>query len=368
VDHLPEVLKIIEGAVKSNATQVSSYAELLAAKLEKEGNSRAAKSVRRKLSSAASGSFALANGLQVSMPVDKDSRLSLADETNPLPELNKIVLSNLVSASVEEFIGFVQQADVLENAGVGVSPSMLIYGPPGCGKTLLANYIAAKLALPLLTARCDTLVSSYLGSTAKNIRRLFEHSSSRPCVLFLDEFDALAKARDDRHEVGELKRVVVSLLQNIDSLPSETVIIAATNHHSLLDSAVWRRFAYRLQLDLPGEECRARLFKEFLNGYMTQKNLNPLVSASDGMSGALIRQACESSIRATLIDGKQKVEPNEVLARLAYLQHHDLIDSGNSTEEKIVQLKEKNPKAFTTRVLSQVFGVSIGKVSQVLNA
>src|SRR4029077_10470965 len=108
-------------------------------------------------------------------------------------------------------------------------PSLLIYGPPGCGKTQLARHVAEELHLPLLTARVDTIVSSYLGNTSKNIRSLFEHAMARPCVLFLDEFDAIAKLRDDQHELGELKRVVISLLQNIDALDSSITLIPATD-------------------------------------------------------------------------------------------------------------------------------------------
>src|SRR5438477_8302827 len=120
---------------------------------------------------------------------------------------------------------------------------MLIHGPPGTGKTQTARWITGQLSLPLLTVRCDTLVSSLLGQTSKNLRRVFEHAVQRPCVLFLDEFDALASARGNERDVGELQRVVISLLQNVDALPDNTILIAATNHEQLLDPAVWRRFA-----------------------------------------------------------------------------------------------------------------------------
>jgi len=100
-------------------------------------------------------------------------------------------------------------------------------------------------------ARLDGLISSYLGSTAKNIRALFDFAAKTPCVLFLDEFDAIAKVRSDAQEMGELKRVVNSFLQNLDTLGRQSIVLAATNHETLLDAAVWRRFTYRLALTLP---------------------------------------------------------------------------------------------------------------------
>ncbi|MBV3966614.1 ATP-binding protein, partial [Bacteroides fragilis] len=108
-------------------------------------------------------------------------------------------------------------------AGLNIRKSLLLYGAPGCGKTSIAHYISEKTGLPLVVSRLDAIVSSLLGSTAKNLSRIFSYVNSMPCILLLDEFDALAKARDDNHELGELKRVINSLLQNIDSMSPSTV-------------------------------------------------------------------------------------------------------------------------------------------------
>ena len=174
--------------------------------------------------------------------MDEESRFPLLEKVN-LRELDEpdIVLSDAQTSTVTEFLSVTNSHAQLEAEGLKASVSMLLFGPPGCGKSRLARYIARKLGLDLYIARLDGLISSYLGSTSKNIRALFEFASRTPCVLFLDEFDALAKLRGDTQELGELKRVVNSFIQNLDSLGTQSVVLAATNHHELLDVAVWPR-------------------------------------------------------------------------------------------------------------------------------
>ena len=368
MNYLPEILKIIEAGMTSDPRKVRSYATMLAKKLEKQGDSKSAARVQ-KITDAGVGNKGLSparNG-QGDVPIDRDSRLSLADESYPSRCEVSVQLQPVIEKKIDEFLGFVKASDRLMEAGVGVSPSMLIFGPPGCGKTYLAQHIAAQLELSLLTTRCDTVMSSFFGSTAKNLRRIFDHAASRPCVLFLDEFDALAKARDDQHEVGELKRVVVGLLQNIDTLPPETILLAATNHEKLLDPAVWRRFAYQIQLDNPTEEVRERLVRQYL-GEFCPKSVQSIVRLTDGISGAVIRQICEASIRAAVVVGDSHVTEQRVLGMLAHIQYADVIQSSVSTPEKMRILRKDNPKVFTTRMLGDMFDVSIGKVSKLINS
>ncbi|WP_151723433.1 AAA family ATPase [Acinetobacter junii] len=372
MNHATEVLKIIEGGITGNTTQVTSYASLLADKLEKDGFIRQADNIRKKINNSLASTHSYSTAslksgiISNSLPIDGESRLSLGDETHPILENNLVIFNLYIQNQIDEFLSFIDKSSVLENEGVGIAPSMLIYGPPGCGKTVLANHIAAKLDLPLITARCDSLISSYLGSTSKNLRSLFEHVASRPCVFFLDEFDALAKARDDQHELGELKRVVVSLLQNIDSLPTSTVLLAATNHHELLDPAVWRRFAYRIQIPLPDKLLREELITKFLGKY-SPKNLKNVVEASHGISGAVIKQACQAAIRTAILNGKNIVETDELVFKIVHNQYDEIISKDIPIEEKIKILRELNPKLFTGAKLAKLFDISSGKVSDILN-
>lgn len=367
MQHISEILKIIEGGVRLNSNQVASYAQLLAEKLKKEGYERQASSILKKVNSSSnSEEYSPSSGAKTmgfGMPVDKDSRLSLGDESWPDINNCQVQLAKGVTETVQEFLQFIEKSFLLSEAGVGISPSMLIYGPPGCGKTQLANYVAASLELPLITARCDTIISSFLGSTAKNIRNLFDHAASRPCVLFLDEFDAIAKARDDQQEIGELKRVVVSLLQNIDSLPDDTIIIAATNHESLLDPAIWRRFDYKIKVGEPDDEARLRLFEQFLSVY-APKNLKLAASISQGLSGSIIEQVCKASIREALVADQRKVNLDSLILRIIKELYGETLALPISNEEKAIILRDKNKKLFTMSRLSSLLGMSIGKISK----
>ena len=161
---------------------------------------------------------------------------------------------------------------VLDQLGPAVNSghSLFVYGPPGNGKTTLAEGIAESLAVPLIVPRYELLIGSYLGETAARLARVVEYARSRACVLFFDEFDTLGKERGDQHETGEIKRVVSSLLLQMDSLPSYVVLIAATNHAELLDRAAWRRFQLRLELAAPTKAQRV----EWLTRFATSRGIN----------------------------------------------------------------------------------------------
>jgi len=163
----------------------------------------------------------------------------------------------------------------------------VLYGAPGVGKTMLARYIGRRLSLPVVEARLDGLVSSFLGTTARNIGALFEFADRYRCILFLDEFDAVAKARDDAQEVGEIKRVVNTLLQCLDARGRRGFTLAATNHEHLLDTAVWRRFDGRIEISVPDDTARNALIDRFLAPVkLTDPERKMLVWLTEGMSGA----------------------------------------------------------------------------------
>ena len=172
-------------------------------------------------------------------------------EIAPKRTLGDLTLPETSRLAIEQLIEEQTRASLLRSHSIEPRHKILLIGPPGNGKTSLAEAIAESLSLPLFVVRYESMIGSFLGETASRLKRVFDYVRTTPCVLFFDEFDALGKERGDQHETGEIKRVVTSLLMQIDDLPSYVVVVTATNHPELLDKAVWRRFQLRLKLPAP---------------------------------------------------------------------------------------------------------------------
>jgi SpoVK/Ycf46/Vps4 family AAA+-type ATPase len=175
-------------------------------------------------------------------------------EITPRRTIGELVLSPSIRQAVDELVQEHHRSDLLRSYNLQPRNRLLLTGSPGNGKTSLAEALATALMVPFVIARYDGLITSYLGETATRLRRLFEFAHTRRCVLFFDEFDTLGKERGDIHETGEIKRVVSSLLLQIDDLPPHVVVVCATNHPELLDRAVWRRFQLKLELAPPDRQ------------------------------------------------------------------------------------------------------------------
>jgi len=181
----------------------------------------------------------------------QEAGAGLLHEREPERRLTDLVLTATVRRALNELVEEHHRRDLLRSHGVEPRHRVMLVGPPGGGKTSLAEAIATELAIPLLLVRYEGVIGSFLGETAARMDSLFAAVRVRPCVLFFDEFDVVAKERGDTHETGEIKRVVSSLLLQVDRLPSHVVVVAATNHPELLDRAVWRRMQLRLALPAP---------------------------------------------------------------------------------------------------------------------
>lgn len=358
-----ELFRIVNGALRLDIDKVRNYTAFLADKLEKDGDVSSAQRLRKMLEEndhqLRPAGAALANAL----PVDADSRFPLIERLK-LPSEPPVMLSLDQWDIVNEFLSIAKsyaQADVQGATSV----SLLMYGPPGTGKSRLARYIAKELDLDLYVARLDGLISSFLGSTSKNIRSLFDFAAKTPCVLFLDEFDAIAKLRGDGQELGELKRVVNSFIQNLDTLGTQSIILAATNHQDLLDSAIWRRFGYRLALDFPTADLRRRMWEEFSGELQFRaREIDLLVDLSEGFSGSDIREVCIRLQRRRIT--KQQFpglkDAFQVLQNMAIGEGEQrrFLSMLRGKDENLITtvLRERNAKLYSNAAIADLFGVS----------
>ena len=354
-----EIGKIVEGSLRHDQLKVLNYTKQLITKLEEDGEMRAAAKFKKMLETQNEMTLsAMGSTRELTVPVDSESRTTLADVIYPDSNKTSVILSRSNAEKVDSFILSYQNADKLNSLGIGVSNTLLLYGPPGCGKTKCAYLIAKKLNLPLVIARLDSLISSYLGTTAKNIRTLFEFSQKMPCVLFLDEFDAIAKARDDSNELGELKRVVNSLLQNVDAMSSDSLLLAATNHEQLLDSAVWRRFDYKLEIELPDANAIVEMIDLFTNGSIefSVKEKRELATAFSGLSGANIEEIIKKAFRNAIVHEKvfDKLSIYEELFVFKNILPQNYNNAKDILRIKAKFLRECDDKVFSLQAIADI--------------
>lgn len=245
-------------------------------------------------------------------PRDRDTNVPLADVSPPgAISLVDLVFPSSVSERLARLVEEVAHWPALDAAGVPRRNRILLYGPPGCGKTTVAAAISGELGLPLLTMRIDSVISSYLGETAANLRHLFDYAASVPSVVLLDEFDSLGKLRDDPTDHGELRRVVNATLQLIDTYRGPSLLIAATNSPEILDAAIWRRFDEVIELPLPTREEIERLLRRLL--WQGQRPaFGGAVDSLVGLPHAAVEYAVNSAKRRAVIVGRPRLSAEDL--------------------------------------------------------
>lgn len=364
MEHLREISKIAEWGIKGDKQRLVAYLNQLIEKIEATGDTEAAERLRRVLTEPKTDLQTSSFGSPTRLPVDSESRLSLADEETIHESEVEIILNRKIKQRVDEFIRYVDHSDALEKNGVGVAPTLITYGPPGTGKTQLARYIASRLKRPLITARADTLISSFLGSTSKNIRTLFDHVAHRHCILFLDEIDAFAKLRDDQQELGELKRVVVSLLQNIDAMDPQTILIAATNHEHMLDPAIWRRFSFKINILLPETGEREKLFSMFLGQHAKRQNIKLLADLAESMTGSDIRTLSQDAVRDAVVRQRKTIDQKRLLWQMIETRLGRNIVPEDGSPEDIRAIRNLSHSHFKYSLLAEMFDTSEATISR----
>ncbi|WP_080239077.1 AAA family ATPase [Spirosoma rigui] len=302
MEYFPIIQALCRSALSSPSNAVLHQVERLRIALEKDGHDKEAKSIGGLLLHADRTSDMAPSRIQRStkvlageelstktaIPVDKETSTPLAEIVfpNDLPS-DSPIFSGTVASAVESILNEWKNFEKLEEIEAQPSRSCLIFGAPGTGKTHLAMWIAKEINIPVVLVRLDGLMSSFLGTTSRNIGNLFAFVNKYRCILLLDEFDAIAKLRNDPQEVGEIKRVVNTLLQSLDSRKKTGFTIGVTNHEALLDPAIWRRFDVQIEIPKPSSEVIASIIQKFVTPLeFDDVQLKFLSWSIEGASGA----------------------------------------------------------------------------------
>ncbi len=263
--------------------------------------------------------------VRVGPPVDRETGAALAEIHFPVEPSKKLVFDEVLETAVQRVMEEWAHAERLEELGASPPRACMLFGKPGTGKTKLAYWLGERLGLPLVIARLDGLISSFLGTTARNIGSLFDFANRYRCVLLLDEFDALAKLRDDPQEVGEIKRVVNALLQNLDRRAATGFTVAVTNHEGLLDPAVWRRFEVRIRVPVPEYGERCEILRQYLDPItLEEATVRVVAGISQGMTGGDLETMAKCVKRFLAIHGRE--DTNLIDALRSYAVTHATAD------------------------------------------
>lgn len=271
--------------------------------------------------------------------------------------LDKVIMSDSTEKSVIFILEQWNNHQALFEYNLTPQNRILFHGPPGTGKTFAAYAIANNLGFDIAYIRFDSLISSYLGKTGSNIKEIFDISSDRPCVLLLDEVDAIGKKRDDQQELGELKRVVISLLQNLDNFPSNSLLIACTNHPHLLDKALWRRFDSIIEFDFPKHDKRFKILELSLQDLNIKVNKDWIqfwAEISEGISPALLVQIIKNGVRKWAVRRQQN---QNLIITEEFINYLDIVASSVDLRVKIALKLRTQSHLFSFSYLSSLLKI-----------
>lgn len=255
------------------------------------------------------------------LPRDRRSGEQLLTVYHEPASTEHLQLDESTKQRIDRFINERRNANKLASFGYSPKCKLLFWGPPGCGKTLTAHYLANQFNLKVGVVRLSALISSYLGDTASHLQQVFDIAQDTPMVVLFDEIDTVAKTREDSRDVGELKRIVNSLLQAMDTfVAKESILIGASNHQYLLDPAIWRRFDDVVLFPKPSPSARKQFIRNKLNGITFKGSMDSLVKKTAGLSFAQIEQLLVEAIKSMILEDKKQLTTQQVGAELKYMQ------------------------------------------------
>jgi SpoVK/Ycf46/Vps4 family AAA+-type ATPase len=272
-----------------------------------------------------------------SIPVPRDSEkgFPLLEVKQYHDNFENLFVSEEVKNQLDQIIKEFKDSDILATYNLSYKKRILLCGKPGTGKTYTARIISTLLSIPLVYIRFDSVISSYLGETASNLRKIFDYIEQGTWIVLFDEFDIIGKNRDDIHEHGEIKRVVNNFLQMLDNFSGMSILFAATNHQHLLDPAIWRRFDDVIFYGLPDTETRFKLFERYLKPLRRESdiNLKTISEESEGLSPADIKMIAEEAMKLSILDAKNSLSENDLrLALDKFIKREKLRNPARESE------------------------------------
>ncbi|CAI1514110.1 ATP-dependent zinc metalloprotease FtsH 3 [Serratia quinivorans] len=386
MDNFSTVLSICRVAMENPTSTLTGHIKRLASKLRAKGDEKNAGSLEKLLDSRGDELSLIPSRLTLTKPtiswgekltkvvrppVDRETGNTLAEIIFPDGSNEKPIFDSVFDGALDSMLTEWTHADLLRENGIGTPLSCLLYGAPGTGKTKTAFYISERLSLPIVVAKLDGLISSFLGTTARNIAGLFDFANRYHCILLLDEFDAIAKIRDDPHELGEIKRVVNTLLQCIDNRVKKGFTIAITNHEKLLDSAIWRRFDTKVNIPKPTTDVRRKLIELLMSKSLSETEISLLTWITVGYTGSDIESLCNFLKRQHVLSN-EKVNIIDGLKRYVYLndgvlkeEMKELLTSDNDV--MAYRLFSNSEGEFTQEMLSVIFSRDKSTISRWLS-
>lgn len=263
----------------------------------------------------------------IPIPRDTEKGFPLLEIQHFEQDFDRLILSENCKDQLERIIREFKDSDILSTYNLSYKKKILLCGSPGTGKTFSVQIISSVLNIPLVYIRFDAIISSYLGETAGNLRKVFDFIENGVWIVLFDEFDIIGKNRDDNNEHGEIKRVVNNFLQMLDNFKGDSIIFAATNHQNMLDSAIWRRFDAVIDYTLPNEAMRRQLFELYLRPIKRDKQLqlDDVAKISQGLSPSDIRMIAVEAMKSSIIDARNCLSEDDLNVAIQQFLHRETV-------------------------------------------